>query len=107
MPRQLEASGSWIVTRILSAPESTHQSIKQLIFSAKLYGLDDPTMNPKERARVEIDEWLVAAGWHLCDLHQVNLHGALGVALRELPPQYRPRLGRLPAVRQRQSLRRD
>jgi len=42
-------------------------------------------MKPEERARVEIDELLVAAGWHVCDLHQVNLHGALGVALREFP----------------------
>jgi type I restriction enzyme R subunit len=42
-------------------------------------------MKPEERARVEIDELLVAAGWHVYDLHQVNLHGALGVALREFP----------------------
>lgn len=42
-------------------------------------------MKPEERARVEIDELLGAAGWHVCDPHQGNLHGALGVALREFP----------------------
>jgi type I restriction enzyme R subunit len=39
-------------------------------------------MTPEQRARVQIDELLVAAGWHVCDVRQVNLHGALGVALK-------------------------
>jgi type I restriction enzyme R subunit len=42
-------------------------------------------MRPEERARVEIHELLVAAGWHVCDRHPVNLYGALGVAPREFP----------------------
>jgi type I restriction enzyme R subunit len=42
-------------------------------------------MRPEERARDEIHGLLVAAGWHVCDRHPVNLHGALGVAPREFP----------------------
>jgi type I restriction enzyme R subunit len=42
-------------------------------------------MKPEERARIEIDELLVAVGRHVCDVHQVNVQGALGVALREYP----------------------
>lgn len=40
-------------------------------------------MKPEERARVPVDELLVAAGWHVCDVSQANLRGALGVALHE------------------------
>jgi type I restriction enzyme R subunit len=42
-------------------------------------------MKPEERARVLIDELLVAAGWHICDMAQVNVHAAQGVAIREFP----------------------
>ena len=42
-------------------------------------------MKPEERARVQVDELLVASGWQVCDVSQANLHGALGVTLRELP----------------------
>jgi type I restriction enzyme R subunit len=42
-------------------------------------------MKPEERARIQIDELLVAVGRHVCDVHQVNVQGALGVALREFP----------------------
>ncbi len=42
-------------------------------------------MKPEERARIQVDELLVAVGWHVCDVSQANLHGALGVALREFP----------------------
>jgi len=40
-------------------------------------------MKPEERARVQVDELLDAVGWRVCDLHQVYLRGALGVALHE------------------------
>lgn len=42
-------------------------------------------MKPEARARVLIDELLVAAGWHICDMAQVNVHAAQGVAIREFP----------------------
>ena len=42
-------------------------------------------MQPEDRARVLIDELLVAAGWHICDMAQVNIHGAQGLAIREFP----------------------
>jgi type I restriction enzyme R subunit len=42
-------------------------------------------MKPEERARIQIDELLVAVGRQVCDLHQVYLYGALGVAIRESP----------------------
>ena len=40
-------------------------------------------MKPEERARVRIDQLLQAAGWHVCDVDQVNLHASLGVAKRQ------------------------
>jgi type I restriction enzyme R subunit len=42
-------------------------------------------MKPEERARVRIDQLLQAAGWHVCDASQVNLHAFEGVAIREFP----------------------
>lgn len=42
-------------------------------------------MTPEARARVQIDQLLQAAGWHVCNIDQVNLHAALGVAIREFP----------------------
>ena len=42
-------------------------------------------MKPEERARVRIDQLLQAAGWHVCDASQVNIHAAEGVAIREFP----------------------
>jgi len=42
-------------------------------------------MKPEERARVLIDDLLLAAGWHICDMAQANIHAAPGVALREFP----------------------
>ncbi len=42
-------------------------------------------MKPEDRARVLIDELLVAAGWHICDMAQANIHAAQGVAIREFP----------------------
>jgi type I restriction enzyme, R subunit len=42
-------------------------------------------MKPEARARVLIDELLVAAGWHICDMAQVNVYAAQGVAIREFP----------------------
>ena len=40
-------------------------------------------MNPEAQARQTIDHLLVQAGWHVCDLSQAHIHGAVGVAIRE------------------------
>ena len=42
-------------------------------------------MNPEDRARILIDDLLLAAGWHICDMAQANIHAATGVAIREFP----------------------
>ena len=42
-------------------------------------------MKPEDRARTLIDQLLDAAGWHICDVGQANIHGAPGVAIREFP----------------------
>lgn len=42
-------------------------------------------MTPEARARLEIDRLLTAAGWHVCDVKDTNLHAARGVAIREFP----------------------
>lgn len=38
---------------------------------------------PEAQARKEIDRLLGAAGWHVCDVKDANIHAARGVALRE------------------------
>ncbi|MCI0476508.1 MAG: DEAD/DEAH box helicase family protein, partial [Anaerolineales bacterium] len=42
-------------------------------------------MNPEEQARINIDRMLVAAGWTIQDLGELNLGASLGVAIREFP----------------------
>jgi type I restriction enzyme R subunit len=42
-------------------------------------------MKAEERARLEIDRLLSAAGWAVQDLKAANLHAARGVAIREFP----------------------
>ena len=46
-------------------------------------------MTPEQKARVSIDALLAAAGWHVCNVADANLHaghGAVkGVAIREFP----------------------
>jgi len=42
-------------------------------------------MLPEAKARVQIDQLLQAAGWHVCNINQVNLHATQGVAIREFP----------------------
>ena len=42
-------------------------------------------MTPELKARQEIDRLLDAAGWHVCDMAQANIHAARGVAVREFP----------------------
>ena len=42
-------------------------------------------MKPEEKARVEIDRQLEAAGWVVQDTRDANLHAARGVAVREFP----------------------
>ena len=41
-------------------------------------------MTPERKARVGMDVLLVAAGMHVCDVAQANIHPATGVAIREL-----------------------
>ena len=42
-------------------------------------------MTPEERARLAIDQQLVAAGWSVQDYQQLNIGAAFGVAIREFP----------------------
>lgn len=42
-------------------------------------------MTPEQEARESIDEQLTAAGWHICNADQANIHAARGVAIREFP----------------------
>lgn len=42
-------------------------------------------MTPEANARKTIDALLVQAGWHVCAMHDANIHAARGVALREFP----------------------
>jgi type I restriction enzyme R subunit len=42
-------------------------------------------MTPEQKARVGIDALLVAAGWHVCNVSDANIHAATGVAIREFP----------------------
>ena len=42
-------------------------------------------ITPEAQARITIDALLQAAGWHVCDMAQANIHAALGVAIREFP----------------------
>ncbi len=42
-------------------------------------------MTPEAHARQSIDSLLIAAGWAVQDVKDVNLHAALGVAIREFP----------------------
>ncbi len=42
-------------------------------------------MTPEARARRQIDALLTQAGWHVCDLAQVHIHGHKGLAIREFP----------------------
>ncbi|ART48549.1 type I restriction-modification enzyme R subunit C-terminal domain-containing protein [Acidovorax carolinensis] len=42
-------------------------------------------MTPEAKARVTIDALLVAAGWHVCNVANANIHASSGVAIREFP----------------------
>jgi len=42
-------------------------------------------MTPEARARQNIDALLTAAGWHVCNTADANIHAAIGVAIREFP----------------------
>jgi type I restriction enzyme R subunit len=42
-------------------------------------------LSPEDRARVEIDRMLVAAGWKVQDRSEINLYAGRGVAIREYP----------------------
>ena len=42
-------------------------------------------MTPEALARLHIDRLLQLCGWHVCNINQVNLHAAQGVAIREFP----------------------
>lgn len=41
--------------------------------------------NPEQDARRQIDQLLVLAGWHVCDIDQANIMAYRGVAIREFP----------------------
>src|SRR3569623_2031536 len=41
--------------------------------------------NPEQDARRQIDQLLVQAGWHVCDVVQANITAYRGVAIREFP----------------------
>jgi len=40
-------------------------------------------MTPEQKARVSIDALLVAAGWHVCNVADANIHASTGVAIRK------------------------
>ena len=42
-------------------------------------------MTPEAQARIQIDQLLQAAGWHVCHLADANIHSTTGVATREFP----------------------
>lgn len=42
-------------------------------------------MTPEARARQNIDALLAAAGWHVCNVADADIHAATGVAIREFP----------------------
>ena len=42
-------------------------------------------MAPEQQARVGIDTLLSAAGWHVCNVADANIHATTGVAIREFP----------------------
>ena len=42
-------------------------------------------MTPEAKAKATIDALLVAAGWHVCNVAQANIHASVGVATREFP----------------------
>ena len=42
-------------------------------------------VKPEDQARVKIDEMLEAAGWHVCDIKDLNLSAHCGTAVREFP----------------------
>ena len=45
----------------------------------------DSYLSPEDRARVEIDKMLVAAGWKVQDRSEISLYAGRGVAIREYP----------------------
>lgn len=42
-------------------------------------------MTPEAKARQTIDALLTAAGWHVCNVADANIHAAVGVAIRVFP----------------------
>ena len=40
---------------------------------------------PEQQARAEIDRLLHAAGWHVFDVKEANIHAGRGAAIREFP----------------------
>ena len=42
-------------------------------------------MTPEAKARQNIDALLVAAGWHVCNVVNANIHASVGIAIREFP----------------------
>ena len=42
-------------------------------------------VGPEDKAREGIDAQLIAAGWHVCDVADLNLSAHKGIAVREFP----------------------
>jgi len=42
-------------------------------------------VSPEEKARIDIDRLLTAAGWTVADVSTANIHASRGVAIREFP----------------------
>lgn len=56
-------------------------------------------MKPEERARLTIDALLEQAGWVVCNMADANIHGAQGVAIREVEAEVEENLSRATALR--------
>ncbi len=57
-------------------------------------------MTPEQKARVSIDALLNAAGWHVCNVSDANIHAATGVAIRKVETEVDTNLQRAQALRQ-------
>lgn len=45
-------------------------------------------MTLEQKARVDIDALLVAAGWHMCDVADAHTHADIGVAVRKFSSSF-------------------
>jgi type I restriction enzyme, R subunit len=52
--------------------------------------LEEAQLGSEQRARVRIDELLIAAGWKVQDYRDIDLTAGRGVAVREFPTKTGP-----------------